>query len=436
MSRGALSVREFCREVPWPLIAELSDGDEVAACFLVLESRRAEARNSKPYLRLTLGDRTGTIDAFVWEEVERWEPFCVTDTVVGVRGRVGSYQDRLQLKVQTVDRIQVEPGDYQHLLPTSPRPREVMEREIDSLVESVRDSGLRTLLERCIGRETEIGRAFRTHPAAKRNHHAYVGGLLEHSISVASSCDALAGHYAAQGVTLDRDLLVAAALLHDIGKLRELHPPPASGYTTEGRLLGHIVIGMQMVADAARDVAELNADRLLLLQHLIASHQGRPEWDSPRTPQMLEAMVLHYADDLDAKMNAAGRLVASVEDGEWTAYDRSLERAFFRPPSPDREASDAGRLPGAAPAPDAIPAPDATPAPRESVDRGIPSQVMGTRARPDDLPMPTSTGASGTPLEGQRDAEAPPLHRPPSPAASEPDADEPAFDLFGDPPTQ
>src|SRR5690606_3864995 len=186
--------------------------------------------------RLTLGDRTGTIDAFVWEEVERWEPACVVDTVIGVRGRVGSFQDRLQLKVQTVDQVSVEPGDYEHLLPTSPRPREVMEREIDTLIGSVRDPGLRVLLDRCVGPDTELGRAFRTHPAAKRNHHAYVGGLLEHSISVASSCSALAGHYAAQGVNLDRDLLITAALLHDLGKLRELHPPPASGYTTEGRL--------------------------------------------------------------------------------------------------------------------------------------------------------------------------------------------------------
>ena len=116
-----------------------------------------------------------------------------------------------------------------------------------------------------------------------------------------------------------------------LGKLRELRGPPASGYTTEGRLLGHIVIGMQMVEAEAAHLADLHPDRLLLLQHLIASHQGRPEWDSPRTPQMLEALILHYADDLDAKMNAAGRLIQGVEAGEWTAYDRSLERSFYRP---------------------------------------------------------------------------------------------------------
>lgn len=330
-----LTPRAFCRAVPWPLIREFSDGDDVVACFLVHEARRAEAKNNKPYLRLTLGDSTGTIDAFVWDDVERWEPACVADTVVGVRGRVGSFQDRLQLKVQSVDPLRVEAADFELLLPASPRPRAEMEKELDALLGSVRDPGLRKLLKRSLGRGTELGRRFRVHPAAKRNHHGYVGGLLEHSLSVAGSCDQLVEHYRTQGMELDRDLLIAGALLHDIGKVRELRPPPASGYTTEGRLLGHIVMGIQIVAAEAETIQELSDDRLLLLQHLIASHQGRPEWDSPRTPQMLEALVLHYADDLDAKMNAAGQLLSGVESGDWSAYDRSFGRSFFKPSGAD-----------------------------------------------------------------------------------------------------
>lgn len=330
---SSLTPRGFCRVVPWPLIRELSEGDDVVACFLVHEARRAEARNNKPYLRLILGDSTGTIDAFVWEEVERWEIACVVDTVVGVRGRVASFQDRLQLKVQSVDPLQAEPGDFELLLPASPRPREQMEAELDALVSSVRDSGLRALLRRCVGRGSELGRRYRVHPAAKRNHHGYVCGLMEHSLSVAGACDRLVQHYRAQGAELDRDLLVTAALLHDLGKVRELRAPPASGYTTEGRLLGHIVMGIQIVAEQAETVREISPDRLLLLQHLIASHQGRPEWDSPRTPQMPEALVLHYADDLDAKMNAVSQLLSGVEEGQWSAYDRSFGRSFFRPSS-------------------------------------------------------------------------------------------------------
>lgn len=332
--RLVLTPRAFCRVVPWPQIRQLSEGDDVVACFLVHEVRRAEAKNSKPYLRMTLGDASGTIDAFVWDEVERWEPVCLVDSVVGVRGRVASFQDRLQLKVHSVDALRVDPGDYALLLPTSPRPRDRMEAELDALVASVGDRGLRGVLRRCLGRGTELGRLYRVHPAAKRNHHGYIGGLLEHSLSVAGACDRLVEHYRAQGVELDRDLLVTGALLHDIGKVRELRPPPAAGYTTEGRLLGHIVIGIQIVTREAETVEELSDERLLLLQHLIASHQGKPEWDSPRTPQMLEGLVLHYADDLDAKMNAAGQLLSEVGAGDWSGYDRSFARSFYKPSPP------------------------------------------------------------------------------------------------------
>lgn len=328
-----LTPREFCDGHPRTRVADLRDGDEVVGIFIVHEARRAESRANKPYLRLVLGDATGTIDAFVWDEIERWEAACVAGNVVGIRGRVGSFQDRLQLKVLSVDELEAEPSDFELLLPTSPRPRARMEAELDARIASVRDRGLRKLLYRCVGRGNELGRAFRVHPAAQRNHHGYLAGLLEHSLSVAGSCEQLVEHYREQGVELDRDLLVTAALLHDIGKVRELKPPPLSGYTTEGRLLGHIVIGIQMVAREAETISDLPRDRLLLLQHLIASHQGRPEWDSPRTPQMLEALVLHYADDLDAKLNAARQLLSGVEEGDWSAYDRSFGRAFFRPES-------------------------------------------------------------------------------------------------------
>jgi 3'-5' exoribonuclease len=328
---GRSSPSRFCG-VPWRLVAELADGEEVAACYLLREAKRLEARNSRPYLKLLLGDRTGTIDGFVWEEVDRWEPACCPDEVVGVRGRVASYQDRLQLRIVSVEPLSAGPDDLELLLPASRRPRDAMETELDRLIASVEDPALRRLLRRCIGRGSEIGAAYRVHPAAKRNHHAYLCGLMEHSVSVAALCDRMAEHYAAQGVRLDRDLLVTGALLHDVGKVHELKGLPASGYTTEGQLLGHIVLGIQLVAEQARAVGDLDPERLLLLQHLIASHQGRPEWDSPRVPQMREALVLHYADDLDAKLNQAGALLEGVPGGEWSAYDRGLSRSFFQPP--------------------------------------------------------------------------------------------------------
>jgi 3'-5' exoribonuclease len=340
-----LDPREFCGRVPWPLIDQLADGDEVVGCYVVRECRKLQTKAGQPYLRLSLGDRTGTLEAVVWEEVDRWEPACAPKSIVGIRGKVSVYQDQPQLRVVSVEEVRAEPADMEYLLPASKRDRESMERELDARIASVRDRGLRTLLRRCLGRESETGRAFRAHPAATRNHHAYLYGLLEHTLSVAGMCERLAEYYREQGVYLDRDLLVAGALLHDIGKLEELEPPPAPAYTTPGRLLGHIVLGVQMVGREGEKVADLPAERLLLLQHLVASHQGKPEWDS-RLPQLLEALVLHYVDDLDAKLNQAGALLSGVEPGSWSEYDRSLGRSLYLPPTGGENGPARGNDPG------------------------------------------------------------------------------------------
>ena len=324
--------RSFCGEYPWTLIEELALGAEIAACYLVQECNRRETRNGKPFLQLVLADRSGTISGMVWDDALRWEPLCQPESIVGVRGLVQEYDGKLQVNVSRVERLNTAAEDLEYLLPASRRPRDRMEAELDALIGSVADRGLRKLLQRCLGRSTELGRAFRVHPAAKKNHHAYLAGLLEHSLSVASACDALAAHYAAQGLLLDRDLLVAGALLHDLGKVRELKGVPGSGYTNEGQLLGHIVIGIQLVGREGEKLASLPAERLLLLQHLIASHQGKPEWDSPKVPQLVEALVLHYADDLDAKLNQVRTLLSGVAPGAWSGYDRGLGRAFFQPP--------------------------------------------------------------------------------------------------------
>ncbi|HET7276340.1 MAG TPA: HD domain-containing protein [Longimicrobiaceae bacterium] len=338
-----LDPRAFCGgRVPWPLVSDLADGDDVTACYMLHEKRRAETRNNKPYLKLVLADRTGAIDGYVWDDADRWDPACQVEEVVGVRGRISSFQNRLQLRVQAIEILKVEASDLEYLLPASPRARDVMEKELLALISSVKEEPLRKLLRRSLGANTELGSAFRTHPAAKRNHHAYLSGLLEHTLSVATICNRLVEHYATQGVNLDRDLLITGALLHDLGKVRELKGFPAPGYTTEGQLIGHIVIGMNLVAEQARSVPDLGEERLTLLLHLIASHQGKPEWDSPRVPQLREALVLHYADDLDAKMNQAGNVLADVPAGEWSSYDRSLGRSFYQsePPAPPESLAD------------------------------------------------------------------------------------------------
>lgn len=320
-------------KLPWVLISELQDGTEVMACYVIQEKRRATTKADKPYLDLRLGDRTGSIMGKVWDDVERLEPLCQAEQIVGVHARVGSWREELQLTVLRVEPLRPEPEDLRHFLPACPRDLELVQRALDALIGRVRDGALNALLRRCLGAETDLGRRFRIHPAATRNHHAYLGGLLEHTVSVAGLCERLADHYLAQEMEIDRELLVAGALLHDLGKTEELAAGHGFSYTAAGRFLGHIVLGIQIIAREAAAVPQLPEERLLLLQHLVASHQGRHEWASPTEPQTLEALILHYADDLDAKMNPAAALLAGVAPGEWTARDRHLGRSLYRPPS-------------------------------------------------------------------------------------------------------
>ena len=311
---------------PWPPTLTHADGDEVVACFSVLRVDSGRTRNGESFLRVQLADCYGVVEGRVWDDVERAAELLRPGLYAGVRGSIERYHDERQLRITSFSPLAVELDDLVLFLPRSSRPAEHMDAELTAFIASVRDVGLRKLLEKMLGRGSDTGYAFRLAPAAKQNHHAYLGGLIEHTLSMATVCEALAAHY---GALLDRDLLIAGALLHDIGKVREIGARAGFPYTDEGKLLGHIVIGMQMVADTARTVSELTEPRLLLLQHLIAAHQGRFEWQSPREPRTLEAIVLHYADDLDAKLNQAASLIGAVQGG-WSAYDRSFGREFLR----------------------------------------------------------------------------------------------------------
>jgi len=317
----------------WPQVRELADGRDVVGCFLVHDKQRKETKSFKPYLHLVLGDRTGTIDAKIWDDADRFDALFAVGDVVGVRGRTSTYNGKIELTVTALQPVELGEDDLELFVPASPRDRGVMGKELDLLVETVADPHLRLLLQRLTGRSTAVGKRYRLHPAARRNHHAYLGGLLEHSLSVAMAADALCAHYRRQGARLDRDLLVTAALLHDVGKVRELSAARTITYTDEGQLLGHILIGLQMVTREAEAIPGFRPECLLHLQHLVASHQGRHEWASPKVPQTLEALILHYADDLDSKVNPAMTLLREVGEGGWSPYDRSLERALFQPPA-------------------------------------------------------------------------------------------------------
>ena len=319
---------------PWPPAHSHADLDDLVGCYAIHSMTVGRTRTEAPFLRMQLSDCYGSVEARMWDGVEQVMDILRAGMYVGVRGRMERYQAERQLRVEQIVPLHVELDDLVLFLPRSARAAGLMDAELTAVIASIGDEGLRLLLELLLGSDTDTGQAFRLAPAAKQNHHAYLGGLLEHTLSVVRVCDLLAGHY---GAALDRDLLIAGALLHDLGKVREIGARAGFPYTDEGKLLGHILIGLQMVSDAAAAVPSLPASRLLLLQHLIASHQGRYEWQSPREPRTLEGIVLHYADDLDAKLNQAGSLVDAVPAG-WTAYDRSLGRDFLKHHNLDADA--------------------------------------------------------------------------------------------------
>lgn len=406
---------------PWPPTHSLAGGSAVTACFAIVGFQLGRTRQDKSYLKLQLGDRHGLIEGRVWDDAERFVAWLRPGIYVGVRGYVELFNGERQLRIDEIVQLRVGLDELELFLPRSKRDAHAMERELGALIASIDETGLRALVERVLAAGTEIGRGFRIAPAAKRNHHAYLGGLIEHTLSVAGLCDALARHY---GEEIDRDLLVAAALLHDIGKVREIGAQAGFPYTDEGKLLGHILLGLQMVADAAASLPHLDPDRLLLLQHLIASHQGRFEWQSPREPRILEGLLLHYADDLDAKAHQARALIGGVAAG-WTPWDRGFGRDFLR----HRAGPEPSGVEGAGEAPDR----GRRPTPIEPEARAGPSTAPATdapdhaaavqRAGPDTPRPPTPTPKPTAP---------PPARQPTSPQRSAPQPDRPSADPRAD----
>lgn len=346
---------------PWPAIHEPGEGVRFSGCYCVEQKQLLMTKGDKPYLRLQLVDRSGTIEGRVWDDAERIDSWVRAGGYVGIRGRIQSYRNQRQLKIEEIEPLHVESDELDLFLPATDLDLDALEAALDELIASVADRPLRQLLEELVGPDTETGRAFRRSPAAKRNHHAYVGGLLEHTVSITRIADAMARHY---GPVIDRDLLITGAILHDIGKIEEIATTGGFPYTDPGKLLGHILLGIQLVRDAARTIEDLDPERLLLVLHLVASHQGKYEWQSPRVPHTLEALILHFADDIDAKMNHAMALVDGVEEG-WTQYDGNFAREFFRHrgPSPALPSAPAAQPSAPADPPRGAPAttPESTP---------------------------------------------------------------------------
>lgn len=322
-------------------IDTLQEGDRIDDLFLVKSARLSETRAGKPYLIVTVMDKSGELAGPVWDNVQQYSQSCQPGEFIHLQGAVQSYREKPQLRVEAIRPVAREQVDLADFLPTTHHNRDEMAADLQALVRTVTDPSLRKLLNHFFKKD-EIWQRFQSAPAAKGIHHAYIGGLLEHSLSMARIADKLADHY--EGV--DRSLLLAGALLHDIGKVEELYVENGViDYTDRGRLKGHLVIGSEMIGTVAARIKGFPDETLAQLQHLILSHHGRQEFGSPTVPMTVEAFLLSYIDDLDSKMNVLEGLRRKMNSADlsWSDYQRSLERYLYLNGLQDEEASTADK---------------------------------------------------------------------------------------------
>jgi 3'-5' exoribonuclease len=307
--------------------ADLKPDTAITSFFLVSEKELRSTREGKPFLRLELSDRTGTIEARLWDNAEGVSATFAQDDIVKVQGRVESYRNKLQI---SVDRLRcAEPGEIElaDFFPHTAENVEDLYKRLTAHAAAVGNPWLNGLLK-IILEDPLIAPRFKRAPAAKLMHHAYLGGLLEHVVSLCDLCRLVAGHYR----ELDADLLMTGAILHDIGKLDELCYERAIHYSTDGQLLGHIVMEVELVGRVMDGIPGFPAELKTLLKHMLISHHGQYEFGSPKLPMTREALVFSFLDDLDSKMGAArAALAADSGDELWSAYVQALGRKFLRP---------------------------------------------------------------------------------------------------------
>ena len=285
------------------------------------------AKNGKPYMTLKLMDRTGEVEGRVWDNIDHFSSIFEKNDFILVNAKASVYMGKMQLIVQDLKKTAENLIDLGDFLPVSKRSTEEMRNELDGVLSALTNPHIEALL-RVFFDDPEFFARYSKAPAAKAMHHAFLGGLLEHSLAVV----ALAGDVAVRYPQVDRDLLICGALLHDVGKVSELSYQRSFDYTDEGKLLGHIVIGVQMVEDRIRQLADFPTELSMLIKHLLLSHHGQYDFGSPKRPKFLEAVILNFIDDLDSKINGVQTHIDKEPDreGNWTSYHRLYDRYFYK----------------------------------------------------------------------------------------------------------
>jgi 3'-5' exoribonuclease len=311
-------------------INEIKENDNVDSYFLVKEKSSGTTKTANAYLKLKLIDRSGEIEGRIWTSVENLAGAFEKDDFVHVTGKAVSFQEHLQLNINRIERVGEEQILFSDFFPTAERDIDEMFQSLSGVIDLIKNPHLNKLL-RLFWEDESFIKLFKQAPASKWLHHNYLGGLLEHTLSLVQLVLTNAAHY--NGLNLD--LLLTASILHDLGKVEELSYHRSFDYSDEGRLLGHIILGIQRVEDKIRQLPDFPKDLSTILKHLLLSHHGQYIWGSPKRPMTLEAVMLHYLDDMDAKMNGIQRFIEKqVQDGSrWTAYHRTFEQYFYVPSS-------------------------------------------------------------------------------------------------------
>lgn len=308
-------------------INELHEGDRINGIYLCKQRQSAVTKNGKPYDNIILQDKTGVLDGKIWDPNSLGiDEFDALD-YIEVMGDVTSFAGAMQLNIKRARKAsegEYDPADY---LPVSENSTDDMYSQLLAMIGSVKNPYLSALLKKLFAEDKEFLKSFEGHSAAKTVHHGFIGGLMEHTLSVARLCEYMAGAYP----LLNRDLLITAALLHDVGKTRELSAFPMNDYTDEGQLLGHIIIGAQMIHDLAKDIPDFPIDLENQLVHCVLAHHGELEYGSPKKPALAEAVALNLADNTDARMETLTEIFAADKGKkEWLGYNRLFESNLRR----------------------------------------------------------------------------------------------------------
>lgn len=301
-------------------------GTDVEDIFVLSAKNLAQKRDGNPYLQIELADKTGHIKGVVWDHIEEINARVTTGDHVRAKGAISEYKGQLQFVVKQMRPCEPEGFDPADFLPATARNVDRMLVSLQTRIDAMADDDYRRLLK-AFFEDSDIVERIKQAPAAKKMHHAYLGGLLEHTLSMVLLADQIAGHYSG----VDRDLLIAGAVLHDIGKIRELAYQSAIDYTDEGRLVSHIVIAAELIDRKLATLGEFPPEKAVLIKHLVISHHGSRSLGSPEPPKTIEAVLLNYIDEMDAKVNAIREFSRNhPTDGNWTPYHRLLERHFYK----------------------------------------------------------------------------------------------------------